>query len=169
MIMTANKHYILVEQTAQKKMQRMALEILENNAGETELIIAGIDGGGTIVARTMHDLLKQLDNSLTLHLANISLNKRHPEEVVISPELDYNNKVVIVVDDVANSGRTLLYALKPLLNWHPKKIQTLALVGRHHNSFPVYPDYVGMELATTMEDHIYVEVEGNAIKGAYLQ
>jgi len=147
----------------------MALEILENNAGETELIIAGIDGGGTIVARTMHDLLKQLDNSLTLHLANISLNKRHPEEVVISPELDYNNKVVIVVDDVANSGRTLLYALKPLLNWHPKKIQTLALVGRHHNSFPVYPDYVGMELATTMEDHIYVEVEGNAIKGAYLQ
>ncbi len=167
--MTANKHYILVEQTAQKKMQRMALEILENNAGETELIIAGIDGGGTIVARTMHDLLKQLDNSLTLHLANISLNKRHPEEVVISPELDYNNKVVIVVDDVANSGRTLLYALKPLLNWHPKKIQTLALVGRHHNSFPVYPDYVGMELATTMEDHIYVEVDGNTVKGAYLQ
>lgn len=167
--MTANKHYILVEQTAQKKMQRMALEILENNAGETELIIAGIDGGGTIVARTMHDLLKELDNSLTLHLANISLNKRHPEEVVISPELDYNNKVVIVVDDVANSGRTLLYALKPLLNWHPKKIQTLALVGRHHNSFPVYPDYVGMELATTMEDHIYVEVDGNTVKGAYLQ
>lgn len=167
--MTANKHYILVEQTAQKKMERMALEILENNAGETELIIAGIDGGGTIVARTMHDLLKQLDNSLTLHLANISLNKRHPEEVVISPELDYNNKVVIVVDDVANSGRTLLYALKPLLNWHPKKIQTLALVGRHHNSFPVYPDYVGMELATTMEDHIYVEVDGNTVKGAYLQ
>lgn len=167
--MTANKHYILVEQTAQKKMQRMALEILENNAGETELIIAGIDGGGTIVARTMHDLLKQLDNNLTLHLANISLNKRQPEEVLISPELDYNNKVVIVVDDVANSGRTLLYALKPLLNWHPKKIQTLALVGRHHNSFPVYPDYVGMELATTMEDHIYVEVDGNTVKGAYLQ
>lgn len=167
--MTANKHYILVEQTAQKKMQRMALEILENNAGETELIIAGIDGGGTIVARTMHDLLKQLDNKITLHLANISLNKRQPEEVLISPELDYNNKVVIVVDDVANSGRTLLYALKPLLNWHPKKIQTLALVGRHHNSFPVYPDYVGMELATTMEDHIYVEVDGNTVKGAYLQ
>ncbi|MFD2921659.1 phosphoribosyltransferase family protein [Terrimonas rubra] len=167
--MTANKHYILVEQTALKKMQRMALEILENNAGETELIIAGIDGGGTIVARTMHDLLKQLDNNLTLHLANISLNKRQPEEVLISPELDYNNKVVIVVDDVANSGRTLLYALKPLLNWHPKKIQTLALVGRHHNSFPVYPDYVGMELATTMEDHIYVEVDGNTVKGAYLQ
>lgn len=167
--MTANKHYILVEQTALKKMQRMALEILENNAGETELIIAGIDGGGTIVARTMYDLLKQLDNSLTLHLANISLNKRHPQEVIISPELDYNNKVVIVVDDVANSGRTLLYALKPLLNWHPKKIQTLALVGRHHNSFPVYPDYVGMELATTMEDHIYVEVDGNTVKGAYLQ
>lgn len=167
--MTANKHYILVEQTALRKMQRMALEILENNAGETELIIAGIDGGGTIVARTMCDRLKELDSSLTLHLATISLNKRHPEEVVISPELDYNGKVVIVVDDVANSGRTLLYALKPLLNWHPKKIQTLALVGRHHNSFPVYPDYVGMELATTIEDHIYVEVDGNVVKGAYLQ
>lgn len=167
--MTANKHYILSEQTAGKKMQRMALEILENNAGEAELIIAGIDGGGTIVAQTMRDLLSELDKNLRLHLATISLNKRQPEEVVISPELDYNNKVVIVVDDVANSGRTLLYALKPLLDWHPKKIQTLALVGRHHNSFPVYPDYVGMELATTMEDHIYVEVEGNAVKGAYLQ
>ncbi len=167
--MTANKHYILVEQTATKKMQRMALEILENNADEQELIIAGIDGGGTIVAQTMRDMLLQLNSSLTIHLANISLNKRQPDEVKISPDLDYNNKVVIVVDDVANSGRTLLYALKPLLNWHPKKIQTLALVGRHHNSFPVYPDYVGMELATTIEDHIFVEVEGNTVKGAYLQ
>jgi pyrimidine operon attenuation protein/uracil phosphoribosyltransferase len=83
--------------------------------------------------------------------------------------MDFTNKVIILVDDVANSGKTLLYALKPFLAFHPKKIQMLVLVERSHNSFPVHPDYVGLSVSTTLQEHIYVEVEEGKIAGTYLQ
>ncbi len=88
---------------------------------------------------------------------------------MIDPATDFTNKVIIVVDDVSNSGKTLLYALKPFLDFSPKKIQTLVLVERSHTSFPVRPDYVGLSIATTLQEHIYVEVHGEKITGAYLQ
>jgi pyrimidine operon attenuation protein / uracil phosphoribosyltransferase len=75
----------------------------------------------------------------------------------------------VVVDDVANSGKTMLYAMKPFLAFQPKKIQTLALVERTHKKYPVKTDYVGLSLATTLQEHIYVDVEESVIKGAYMQ
>jgi pyrimidine operon attenuation protein / uracil phosphoribosyltransferase len=83
--------------------------------------------------------------------------------------MDFNKKVVILVDDVANSGKTLTYALKPFLEFHPKKIQTLVLVERSHKVFPVQPDYVGLSVGTTLQEHIYVEVDGDEVKGAWLE
>ena len=73
-----------------------------------------------------------------------------------------------MIDDVANSGKTMLYALKPLLDQYPKKIQTLALVERTHKTFPVQVDYIGMSVSTTLDEHIYVEVEKDEITGAYM-
>jgi pyrimidine operon attenuation protein / uracil phosphoribosyltransferase len=70
---------------------------------------------------------------------------------------------------VANSGKTLLYSMKPFLEFHPKKIQALVLVERRHNAFPVKPDYVGLSIATTLQEHIYVEIEGERVKGAWLE
>ncbi|HKC35220.1 MAG TPA: phosphoribosyltransferase family protein, partial [Chitinophagaceae bacterium] len=90
-------------------------------------------------------------------------------DVSLSKSFDFSGKVIIVIDDVSNSGKTLLYALKPFITFHPKKIQTLVLVERTHTSFPVRPDYVGLSIATTLQEHIYVEVDGNSIAGAYLQ
>lgn len=92
-------------------------------------------------------------------LIDLSLDKKMPKEIRMQPEIELNNKVVILVDDVSNSGKTLTYALKPFLQSHPKKIQTLVLVERRHTAFPVQPDYVGLSVATTLQDHIYVEVE----------
>jgi pyrimidine operon attenuation protein/uracil phosphoribosyltransferase len=77
--------------------------------------------------------------------------------------------VIIIIDDVANSGRTVLYALKPFLDFYPKKIQTLVLVERRHNSFPVRPDYIGLSVATTLQEHIFVEVDSEKVLGAYLE
>ena len=88
---------------------------------------------------------------------------------MLSKAIDFNDKVIIVVDDVANSGKTLLYALKPFLDFHPRKIQTLVLVARSHNSFPVHPDYVGLSIATTLQEHIYVEVGDDKVLGAYME
>ena len=75
---------------------------------------------------------------------------------------------IVVIDDVANSGRTLLYALKPLLEAHPKSIQTMVLVERMHKLFPVKPDYVGLSLSTTKENHIQVEVLNDELIGAFV-
>ena len=76
---------------------------------------------------------------------------------------------MILVDDVSNSGRTLLYALKPLLDVHPRRIQTLVLVERMHKLFPVKPDYVGLSVATASQDYIRVEIEEGEIIGAYVE
>ncbi len=166
--MPSTKKYILDQATAEKKMRRMALEIIENNIDETGIILAGVRESGTVVAKHMQELLSEISPVKT-ELISITLDKREPKEVTLSKEIDFTNKVVILVDDVANSGKTLLYALKPFLAFHPKKIQMLVLVERSHNSFPVHPDYVGLSVSTTLQEHIYVEVEDGKIAGTYLQ
>jgi len=162
------KNYILDAAVAEKKLRRMALEILEQNAGEEELILVGIAGSGGVVARSIYRHISE-HAAVKLVLLSLSMDKRMPREIVLDKEIDFTNKVIILIDDVANSGKTLLYALKPFLNYYPRKIQTLVLVGRSHNSFPVYPDYVGLNLATTLQEHIYVEVDEERVTGAYLE
>ncbi|MDF2383962.1 hypothetical protein JMG10_20995 [Nostoc ellipsosporum NOK] len=164
----AGKKYILDQAVAARKMRRMALEILEQNTGEPGIILVGIEGSGAVVARSIHQMIRE-EGSLPVQYISLSLDKRRPAEVKLSETPDFTGKIIILVDDVANSGKTLLYALKPFLDYYPRKIQTLVLVGRRHNSFPVYPDYVGLELATTLQEHIYVEVEGEEVKGAYME
>ena len=166
--MTTSKNYILDKVVADRKMRRMALEILENNAEETELILAGISENGSAVARGIQRMLQQF-SKVKIKCITLTLDKKKPGDIKLSESLDFNDKVVIVIDDVANSGKTLLYSLKPFLAYHPKKIQTLVLVERSHNSFPVHPDYSGICIATTLQEHIYVEVDGDTITGAYLQ
>ncbi|HEV8282707.1 MAG TPA: phosphoribosyltransferase family protein [Chitinophagaceae bacterium] len=162
------KKYILDKNVAVKKMQRMAYEILENNMEENKIVLAGIKEHGMVVAKNLQKILSEI-SSLKTELISISLDKRSPKEVSVSKELDFNSQVIIIVDDVANSGKTLLYAVKPFLVFQPKKIQTLVLVERRHNNFPVQPDYVGLSISTTLQEHIYVEVAGDEVTGAYLQ
>jgi|SRR5882672_498456 len=161
------KKFILDQAVAEKKLRRMALEIIENNASEKELILAGIRESGSVVARNIQQMIGEI-SPIKTELITITLDKRQPREITLSQTLDFNDKVIILVDDVANSGKTLLYALKPFLEYHPRKIQTLVLVERSHNSFPVHPDYVGMSIATTLQEHIRVEVTEEKVLGAYL-
>ncbi len=163
-----DRNYILTDETAQRKLLRMAYEIIENNFGEEELILAGIRESGSVIARNIQRLLKSISDIHT-DLVTISLDKKLPEEVTLSKPVLFDNKNIILIDDVSNSGKTLLYALKPFLFSHPKKIQTLVLVERTHKLFPVNPFYVGLSVATTLQEHIYVEVSGEQVKGAWLE
>ncbi len=165
---TDTRNYILDQTVAERKMRRMALEILEKNGEEELIILAGIRESGSVVATCIREMLAEFSPVKT-ELISVALDKREPNDVTLSQEMDFNDKVIILVDDVANSGRTLLYALKPFLAFHPKKIQTLVLVERSHNSFPVHPDYIGLSIATTLRDHIFVEVAQGKIRGAYLK
>ena len=149
------------------KLQRMAFEVIENNLEEKNIIIAGIKEHGSIIARNIAQILQEA-GQIAVQLISISLDKKSPGEITLSRELDLNGKVVLIVDDVANSGKTMLYSLKPFLAFHPKKIQTLALVERTHKAFPVHLDYVGLSVATTLQEHIFVEVSGEDITGAYM-
>jgi pyrimidine operon attenuation protein / uracil phosphoribosyltransferase len=166
--MTAEKKYILNKEVAARKMRRMAYEILENNLDEKEIVLAGIRGSGSVVAHNIEKILKEI-SSLKIETITVSLDKKQPEEIILSKTMDFTGKVIIVIDDVSNSGKTMLYALKPFINYHPKKIQTLVLVERSHNNFPVRPDYVGLILTTTMQEHIYVEVAGDEVLGARME
>ncbi len=166
--MSVTKKYILDEATTGRKMRRMALEIIESNSGEGEIILAGIRDRGTVLAANLQKILSGISTVKT-ELISLALDKNKPGTVTLSKEMDFNDRVIIVIDDVANSGKTLLYALKPFLAFHPKKIQSLVLVERSHNSFPVRPDYVGLSVATTLQEHIYVEVEADKVTGAFLE
>jgi pyrimidine operon attenuation protein / uracil phosphoribosyltransferase len=164
----ADKKYILDKEVAGKKMQRMAYEILENNIDEKKIVLAGIREHGSIVAKNIQKILSEI-SSIKTELISISLDKRQPKEVTLSKKLDFSDQVIIIIDDVANSGKTLLYAVKPFLDFQPKKIQILVLVERSHNNFPVRPDYVGLSISTTLQEHIFVEVNGEEVTGAYLK
>jgi pyrimidine operon attenuation protein/uracil phosphoribosyltransferase len=166
--MDETRNYILSAATALQKLQRMAYEIVEQNMDESgELILAGIRDNGVSLAHILSGYLKNIFDR-PIRVIEILLDKRNPGEIMVSEQMDFNDAVIILIDDVTNSGKTLLWALKPFLEYHPKKIQTLTLVERSHKLYPVASDYVGISLATTLQEHIFVEVEDEVVKGAYL-
>jgi pyrimidine operon attenuation protein/uracil phosphoribosyltransferase len=162
------KNYILDKILAKKKLQRMALEMAERNTDADYIILAGIVDNGVILANILKPMLA-LTFDGKIEVMEISLDKKNPQSVKLGANLDFNKAVIILVDDVAMSGKTLTYALKPFLEFHPQKIQTLVLVERTHKTFPVSADYVGFSVATTIQEHIFVEVENGEVTGAYLE
>lgn len=161
------KNYILSKEAAEKKLRRMALEVTERNFGEQQLILAGIKENGVIIANKVAAYLREVFKGEIIVTA-LSIDKRHPGAVTLHPAIDLTNKIVLLIDDVANSGKVMLYALQPLLAGYPKSIQTLALVERTHKNFPLALDYVGMSYSTTLDEHINVEVENGQVLGAWM-
>ncbi len=151
---------ILTHRQIEQKITRLAHEVLENNYKEKELILAGINNNGVGFAKLLQAELQRISN-IEITLTKISLNPANPLKKEIELELTpdaVKNKVIIVVDDVANTGRTLFYATKPLFETLPKKIEMAVLVERHHKSFPMKVDYVGLSLATTLKEDIEVQI-----------
>ncbi len=164
----ASENFILSAEIALKKMQRMALEIVERNAGEKQLILAGIKDNGLIIAKIIKAFLQDVFKGEII-ITEISIDKKDPKKISVNNEINLDDKIIIVTDDVANTGKTLLYALKPFLNFYPKKIQTLVLVERSHKIFPVSPDYVGLSISTGFDEKIIVETKDGEIMGARLE
>lgn len=157
---------ILPREAAQEKLHRMALQIAENIGEEnTALILIGIEKSGYNIATKLKLYIEQYCSS-PVKLLSLSMDKKKPADITLSGNIDFNDKNIILIDDVINSGKTFLYALKPLLNFHPRRIQTLAMIERMHKLFPIKPDYVGLSVATTATDNIKVIFEGEEIVGA---
>lgn len=160
---------ILDKATIQQKIRRIAYQILENNFEEKELVLAGIEERGYEFASFLAQHLKEI-SKLSITLCQISMDKSDPigNPVDISVGLEsFEGKVVIVVDDVLNSGKTMMYATQPFLAVPVKKLETAFLVNRSHKSYPVFANYTGYELATTIHDHILVDMSEQKF-GIYL-
>lgn len=159
---------ILDKVTAGKKLRRMAMEVAERNHTTSSLVLIGIKDNGVVIARKIAGYLKEVFKG-KIEILSLGIDKKNPGEIALSKKIDFDGATIILIDDVANSGRTMLYALKPLLQFAPAGIQTLALVERTHKRFPVHVDFVGLSVSTTRDETIVVEVAGEEVTGVSLR
>lgn len=168
--MTETNNSILLLSAAQitQKVNRMAYEILEANFGEKELVFAGICEQGELLAKQLAKYLDEISSIKTM-VTRIDLEKSHPFRQAknnIEEDVKLANKVIIMVDDVLYTGKTIAYGLKPFLTKKIKKIEVAVLVDRSHRAFPIKATYIGYKLSTTLSDNIQVNLKGK--KGVYL-
>ncbi|NCX95546.1 MAG: phosphoribosyltransferase [Chitinophagia bacterium] len=150
------------------KLKRMAYEIWEHNSEESELVFVGVEGAGMALATNLANLLGAI-SPIKVSIYSLLINKKQPLNHALDTTENLSHKVVILIDDVANSGKTLTYSLPALLNFDLKKVMVAVLVDRKHKSFPIACDIVGHTLSTTLQEHIEVEIEGTEIKAVYLE
>jgi pyrimidine operon attenuation protein/uracil phosphoribosyltransferase len=168
--MPNKKLLILNKKQIEQRIDRMSYQILEDNLEEKEIIIAGIVDKGYIIAKRLKSVLESI-SEIKITLMKIEVNKEI-SHLEANTDLDLaiaTNKVVILVDDVLNSGRTLAYGLGVFLDIPLKKLRTLVLIDRSHRNFPVSPDFTGLELATILKEHVDVVLdEKNEEDAVYL-
>lgn len=161
--MAASQLLILDKKQIQQKINRIAYQILEDNLTEKEIVLAGIWDRGYKLALRLKKVLSKISD-LKITMLKIELDRQNTK-LVANTDLDeahWKNKVIIIVDDVLNSGKTLAYGLGVFLNTPHKKIRTVVLVDRSHKIFPIATDYVGLQMATVLKEHVDVvmDVEG---------
>jgi len=157
-----SKSIILTDQQIQDKIRRIAYQIYESNTNEKEIILAGIKTNGFILAERIAEALRSI-SSIEISLCEITINKKKPREEIVTsiPSEEYKNKSLILVDDVLNSGTTLIYAARLFLEVPLKRFKTVVLVNRNHKKYPIKADFKGISLSTSMQEHIYVEFNKN--------
>ena len=159
---------ILDKEQIQEKIKRISYEIYEENFDDKSILICGIEKNGSIIAKR---IIKELESicDIEIEFMSINLNKRKPLNTVEikSSKNNIKNKSIILIDDVSNTGKTLIYVIKELIKFEPKKINTAVLVNRDHTLFPIKINFIGLSLSTSIKSHIEVNL-GNKDIGAYL-
>ncbi|MGB1284263.1 MAG: phosphoribosyltransferase family protein [Polaribacter sp.] len=160
--MKTTNNVILSSVQIEQKIKRIAYQIYESNRSEKEIVVAGIIGNGYIFAEKLVAILQQI-SPLKIRLCKVNINKKKPlEAITTSLEIeDYKNKSLVLVDDVLNSGATLIYGIKHFLNVPLKQFKTAVLVNRNHKKYPVKADFKGISLSTSIKEHVYVEFSKN--------
>ena len=150
---------ILSHDQIQHKIKRIAYQIYEANVNETEIVIAGIEGGGLKFAKKLSTVLEVITEA-KITLCTVKMDKKNPLKSGVTTSIateDYTNKSVVLVDDVLNSGSTLIYGVFHFLKVPLRQLKTAVLVNRNHKKYPVKADYKGISLSTSLQEHIEVE------------
>ncbi|MFT4643422.1 MAG: pyrimidine operon attenuation protein/uracil phosphoribosyltransferase [Candidatus Azotimanducaceae bacterium] len=159
---------ILTNEQINHKIKRIAYQILESNSTEKEIVLAGITGNGYILSKKIKGVLSQISD-VNIQLCEVKIDKKKPRNKIVTSlnSIDYKNKSLVLVDDVLNSGTTLMYGVKHFLEVPLKRFKTAVLVNRNHKKYPIKADFKGVSLSTTLQDNITVKfTEKTAI--AYL-
>ncbi|MGY5356028.1 phosphoribosyltransferase family protein [Wenyingzhuangia sp. IMCC45467] len=153
-----NKSIILNHQEITQKTRRIAFQILESHCDVDEIILAGINGNGYIFTQKIKNHLEQISD-LKITLCEVILDKKNllnTIETSISKE-NYANKHIVLIDDVLNSGKTLIYGVKHFLEVPLASFRTAVLVNRNHKEYPVKADFKGISLSTSLQETIEVD------------
>jgi pyrimidine operon attenuation protein/uracil phosphoribosyltransferase len=165
--MADSRLLILDKKQIQQKINRMAYQILEDNINEKEVVLAGIWDRGYKLALRLKTVLQEI-SGIKVVMLKIDLEKES-SRLTATTDLDpvkVKNKVVILVDDVLNSGKTLAYGFGVFLNTPHKKIRTVVLVDRSHKIYPVATDFVGLQMATVLKEHVDVVLDVDGYEDA---
>ncbi|WP_347157710.1 phosphoribosyltransferase family protein [Pontibacter chitinilyticus] len=164
-----HQNRILDKTQIDQKIIRMAYELYEHNVEEQELVLAGIQPNGYTLAQRLAAQLEQI-SPIKVQLLAMTVDKAAPQTVPVElapTQTTLEDKVVVVVDDVLNTGKTLAYTLNALLQHSPRRLEVATLVNRHHTHYPIAATYTGFSLATTMREHVQVVLTEEEA-GAYL-
>ncbi|WP_392347083.1 phosphoribosyltransferase domain-containing protein [uncultured Polaribacter sp.] len=156
--MIAENNIILDNTQINQKIKRIAYQIYESNSSEKEVIIAGIVGNGFTFSKKIASVLEEI-STITVTLCEVIIDKKKPlQPITTSISVnDYKNKPLVLVDDVLNSGTTLIYGIKHFLEVPLKRFKTAVLVNRNHKKYPVKADFKGISLSTSIKEHVQVE------------
>ncbi|MCB4799019.1 phosphoribosyltransferase family protein [Neotamlana laminarinivorans] len=163
--MNVKTNVILSHEEINDKIRRIAFQIYETNVYETEIVLAGIYKNGYIFAAQLKQTLESISD-ISVILCQVNIDKKHPLAKIttsVPPEV-YQNKSVVLVDDVLNSGTTLIYGVKHFLDVPLKQFKTAVLINRNHKKYPVKADFKGLSLSTSLQEHISIVLEGNSYK-----
>lgn len=157
-----SQNIILNHQQIDHKIKRIAYQIYETFAEENEIIVAGISNNGFILAEKISLVLEQI-STLKIILCEVKIDKQNQFSAITTsiPKETYSNKGIVLVDDVLNSGTTLIYGVKHFLDVPVKKFKTAVLVDRNHKKFPVKADFKGISLSTSSKEHVHLVFEEN--------
>ena len=160
--MTSIQNKILNHDQIVHKIKRMAYQIYETFVDEDEIIIAGIENDGLKFAKKIHLALSDIsDIKITLCAVKVDKeNLLNPIKTSLTED-EYKNKALVLVDDVLNSGGTLIYAVKHFLNVPLTKFKTAVLVDRNHKRYPIKADFKGISLSTSLQEHVIVNFKSN--------
>ena len=154
---TVEKNIILNHDEITHKIRRIAYQIYESNVNEKEVILAGIDTNGYILAKKLKTILSKIA-PISPILCRVEIDKKNPRNTIkTSLKIEeYTNKSVVLIDDVLNSGTTLIYGVKHFLDVPLKRFKTAVLVNRNHKKYPVKADFKGISLSTSLHEHVEV-------------
>jgi pyrimidine operon attenuation protein/uracil phosphoribosyltransferase len=156
-----DKTEVLSHERIEMILNRLTWEVYEKHVNETEITLAGIAKRGFALAEIIAKRLMDISD-LKVNLVKITMDKKAPLESPIEIDTDIQslaNKCIVVMDDVLNSGRTLIYGVNHFLQVPLKRLTTVVLVDRSHKKFPVKADIKGISLSTSLAEHISAEIE----------